>query len=80
MVDTLWDVQYTRTMLDTMRPFQAEAALTYMINTHADGDHFWDNQLVTQAEIITKIKIYFGQIDKIEFLFYYEVSPHSSTT
>ena len=53
LVDTLWDIKYTRAMLDAMRCLTAAAPLKYVVNTHGDGDHFWGNQLVKDAEIIT---------------------------
>jgi len=53
LVDTLWDIKYSRAMLDAMRPLTDAAPIRYVVNTHADGDHFWGNQLVTGAEIIT---------------------------
>jgi cyclase len=53
LVDTLWDVNYTHTMIQAMSPFIKENPLQYVVNTHADGDHFWGNELVTDAEIIT---------------------------
>ncbi len=56
LVDTLWDVRITRTMLSAMRPLvggTGGAPITKVVNTHADGDHFWGNQLVESAEIIT---------------------------
>jgi len=53
LVDTLWDIKYTRAMLDAMRPLIDPAPLKYVVNTHADGDHWWGNQLVSHAEIIT---------------------------
>lgn len=53
LVDTLWDLKYTRAMLEAMRPLTDASPIKYLINTHADGDHFWGNELVTGAEIIT---------------------------
>jgi len=53
LVDTLWDVKYTRAMIDAMRSLTDAAPIKYVVNTHADGDHWWGNQLVTKAEIIT---------------------------
>ncbi len=53
LVDTLWDVKYTRTMLDAMKPVTKDAPIGYVVNTHADGDHFWGNQLVADAEIVS---------------------------
>jgi glyoxylase-like metal-dependent hydrolase (beta-lactamase superfamily II) len=52
LVDTLWDFNYTRVMLDAMRCLTDAAPLKYVVNTHADGDHFWGNKLVEHAEII----------------------------
>ena len=53
LVDTLWDLDYTQTMLHAMRPLLVDAPLTYLVNTHADGDHWWGNQLVAGLEMIT---------------------------
>jgi len=53
LVDTLWEISYTRVMLDSMRSLTDAAPLKYVVNTHADGDHFWGNELVKHAEIIT---------------------------
>ncbi|MEM7128460.1 MAG: MBL fold metallo-hydrolase [Chloroflexota bacterium] len=53
LVDTLWDPNYTRTMLDGMQSLTETASIRTVVNTHADGDHFWGNQLVADAEIIT---------------------------
>lgn len=53
LVDTLWDVKYTRAMIDAMRSLTDVAPVKYIVNTHADGDHWWGNQLVPQAEIVT---------------------------
>ncbi len=54
LVDTLWDVRHTRTMLDAMDPLLRGAPLHLLVNTHADGDHFWGNQLIGEdVETIT---------------------------
>lgn len=53
LVDTLWDLKYTRAMLDAMHPLTEDNPLKLVVNTHADGDHWWGNQLVSQTEIIT---------------------------
>jgi cyclase len=53
LVDTLYDVDLTRTMLGEMRratPFAER--LTTVVNTHANGDHCWGNQLVKGARIV----------------------------
>lgn len=51
LIDTLWDVPLTQKMLDAA----SDAGVPWpetVFNTHSDGDHFWGNQLVAQAEII----------------------------
>ncbi|HEX2908913.1 MAG TPA: MBL fold metallo-hydrolase [Phototrophicaceae bacterium] len=53
LVDTLWDLTYTRAMLDGMQTLTNQAPLRTVINTHADGDHWFGNQLVGSATIIT---------------------------
>jgi len=46
LIDTLWDLRHTRTMLNAMEPVTRNAPLSLLVNTHADGDHFWGNQLL----------------------------------
>jgi cyclase len=52
LVDTLWDVRLTARMLEAMRPLVQRAPITTVVNTHSDGDHWWGNQLVADAEIV----------------------------
>ena len=52
LVDTLWDVKFTRAMLNAMHSLTNAAPINYVVNTHADGDHWWGNQLVSESEII----------------------------
>ncbi len=52
LVDTLWDHYYTRQMLDAMKECTIEAPITTLVNTHADGDHFWGNHLLRDVDII----------------------------
>jgi glyoxylase-like metal-dependent hydrolase (beta-lactamase superfamily II) len=52
LVDTLWDVRLTARMLDAMRPLVERAPITTVVNTHSDGDHWWGNQLVADAELV----------------------------
>jgi len=52
LVDTLWDVRLTARMLAAMRPLVEHAPITTVVNTHSDGDHWWGNQLVADAEIV----------------------------
>jgi glyoxylase-like metal-dependent hydrolase (beta-lactamase superfamily II) len=52
LVDTLFDLPLTRRMLETMRDVTRTAPIRTLVNTHANGDHCWGNQLVTGAEIV----------------------------
>ena len=52
LVDTLFDLVLTRAMLDAMAPITATAPIATLVNTHANGDHCYGNQLVTGAEVI----------------------------
>jgi len=46
LIDTLWDLNHTQIMLDGMEPILRKFPLQMLVNTHADGDHFWGNQLI----------------------------------
>ncbi len=53
LVDTLFDLKLTREMLDTMRAkVPASKSINTLVNTHANGDHTYGNQLVKGADII----------------------------
>ena len=53
LVDTLFDLPMTADMLDTMRDaVPAAKRIEKLVNTHANADHTWGNQLVREAEII----------------------------
>jgi glyoxylase-like metal-dependent hydrolase (beta-lactamase superfamily II) len=52
LVDTLFDLDLTRAMLDAMAPITAADPIATLVNTHANGDHCYGNQLVTGAEVI----------------------------
>jgi cyclase len=52
LVDTLFDLHLTAEMLEAMAPPTAAAPLSHVVNTHANGDHCYGNQLVAGAEII----------------------------
>jgi glyoxylase-like metal-dependent hydrolase (beta-lactamase superfamily II) len=54
LVDTLYDLRSTERMLAAMRrAVPAAATIEALVNTHANGDHCWGNQLVAGAEIIS---------------------------
>ncbi len=46
LVDTLFDLALTARMLDEMAPLVAEGPIATVVNTHANGDHCYGNQLV----------------------------------
>jgi glyoxylase-like metal-dependent hydrolase (beta-lactamase superfamily II)/alkylhydroperoxidase family enzyme len=52
LVDTLFDLPHTKAMLDSVREVAPEAHIGTVVNTHANGDHFWGNQLVEGADIV----------------------------
>jgi glyoxylase-like metal-dependent hydrolase (beta-lactamase superfamily II) len=57
LIDTLFDLKLTREMLDTMRKsIPAASHIDMVVNTHANGDHCWGNELVTGAQIIASAR------------------------
>ena len=57
LIDTLFDVKLTQEMLDTMRrSVSAASHIDMVVNTHANGDHCYGNQLVSDAQIIASKK------------------------
>lgn len=55
LVDTLFDLHLTRAMLDSMAAVTRSAPIGTLVNTHANGDHCYGNQLVDRAEIIATV-------------------------
>jgi glyoxylase-like metal-dependent hydrolase (beta-lactamase superfamily II) len=54
LIDTLFDLPLTQRMLDEMRKATPAAnAIETVVNTHANGDHCWGNQLVGSAQIVS---------------------------
>jgi cyclase len=52
LIDTLFDLQLTAAMLESMSAVTRAAAIDVVVNTHANGDHCYGNQLVADAEIV----------------------------
>jgi glyoxylase-like metal-dependent hydrolase (beta-lactamase superfamily II) len=52
LVDTLFDLKITQKMLDTMALATEKAPISTVVNTHANGDHCYGNQLLAGKEII----------------------------
>ena len=53
LVDTLYDLRLTAQMLEEMRRATSGAPIDTLVNTHANGDHCWGNQLVGGAKIVS---------------------------
>ncbi len=51
LIDTCWDLHFMREMLDHSAPMLDGAPIRQVINTHADGDHCWGNQLFADQPI-----------------------------
>lgn len=52
LVDTLFDLKLTHAMLESMAGIIRSAPIATVVNTHANGDHCYGNQLVAGAEIV----------------------------
>lgn len=52
VIDTAWDLSCTREFLDGAAELLARSPVHSVINTHADGDHCWGNQLFGNVPII----------------------------
>lgn len=52
LVDTLFDLKLTAAMLNAMSSVTRTAPIDTVVNTHANGDHCYGNQLMSGAEII----------------------------
>jgi glyoxylase-like metal-dependent hydrolase (beta-lactamase superfamily II) len=52
LVDTLFDLKITQRMLDSMVGVTKSAPISTVVNTHANGDHCYGNQLLAGSEII----------------------------
>ena len=52
LIDTLWTPALTARMLDRMKRLTRAAPITRLVNTHADGDHWWGNEHLAGREIV----------------------------
>lgn len=52
LVDTLFDLPMTQEMLTGLEPVTGDHPIGTVVNTHANGDHWFGNELVAGAEII----------------------------
>jgi glyoxylase-like metal-dependent hydrolase (beta-lactamase superfamily II) len=52
LVDTLFDLRLTRDMLDAMRTVTTSNPIGTVVNTHANGDHCYGNQLLSDSRIV----------------------------
>ncbi len=53
LVDTLYDLHLTQAMLDGFSQVTQRAPISTLVNTHANGDHCYGNELVVGAQIIS---------------------------
>ena len=51
LIDTCWDLHFTREMLQHAESILTKGPITRVINTHGDGDHCWGNQLFSDRII-----------------------------
>jgi glyoxylase-like metal-dependent hydrolase (beta-lactamase superfamily II) len=52
LVDTLFDLGLTRDMLASMRPVTDTRPIRSLVNTHANGDHCYGNELVPERTTV----------------------------
>ena len=52
VVDTRYDLELTGEMIEAMKAVPGAIPADYLVNTHADGDHIFGNELLKEAEII----------------------------
>jgi cyclase len=52
LVDTLFDLKLTRQMLEQMKPITSTKPIGSLVNTHANGDHCYGNELVPDRATI----------------------------
>jgi cyclase len=53
LVDTLFTAGLTRTMLEAIQRSFPKGVIRTVVSTHSDGDHWWGNQLLPDARIIS---------------------------
>jgi cyclase len=52
LVDTLFDLRLTAAMLAGLEPLTGPAPIGTVVNTHGNGDHWFGNELVPDAQIL----------------------------
>lgn len=52
LVDTLFDLKLTREMLEGLKPVLPKDGIGTLVNTHANGDHTFGNQLLKGSRIL----------------------------
>ncbi|MFF0741571.1 MBL fold metallo-hydrolase [Streptomyces sp. NPDC004111] len=55
LVDTQFTLEETRELLGAIRAAAPGAEITTVVNSHANGDHTWGNQLLPAAEVVTSV-------------------------
>lgn len=51
VIDSMWDLNFTQQMIDLFGSV-CPPPYSYLVNTHANGDHCWGNQLFESAKIV----------------------------
>ncbi|MGH3624859.1 MAG: MBL fold metallo-hydrolase [Sciscionella sp.] len=49
LFDTQFDLELTRELLDALAPITARCPITDVVNSHADGDHCYGNELLADS-------------------------------
>ena len=52
LIDTCWDLACMREMLSHSEPVWRHDPIRHVVNTHADGDHCWGNQLFADQHLV----------------------------
>jgi cyclase len=52
LIDTPWDHRLCAAMLEAFAPHLTDRPVSLLVNTHADGDHWWGNAVVGEAEVL----------------------------
>lgn len=55
LADTLFDARLTASMLSAMDAITASSPISTVVNTHANGDHCYGNQLLPGARIVASV-------------------------
>ncbi|MFI7598205.1 MBL fold metallo-hydrolase [Actinoplanes sp. NPDC049681] len=66
LVDTQFTVALTRELLDAIEAQCPGVVIETVVTTHANGDHCWGNQLLSDAEVIGSAALAHGLADEVQ--------------